>query len=513
MSHSQDTPNKQTDKDKEVLLILNELQANAAAQKAEATADGEDAPVASEPVVQLTAAGVRPVAETPAEPSVEPETAPPPKRNPFGRLFCALIPQRGDGGLEFFRKVLFAVALMTLISSAVYLIHDAVWIPTQNQGMNEELEEIFHRVEDPTEEEHREIMEALYAKNDDFRAWLTYEASEGDDFLQISYPVVYSGDNDYYLEHDFNKNYNKNGTLFFDERNTYTLTSAENKVSIIYGHNMLSGQMFAHLNRFLNGVSYAKAAPTMTLDTFFGVDEYKVFAIVLIDANATKATEFNYLRTSFANDLDFLNYINQVRARSLYNYDSVSLTEDDELLVLSTCTNSSTVHMEEGRLAVFARKVRVGEKATVDTAKITRNDNVIMPYAWYVNQEMTPHPFYGGRYEIPQATMTTTRSTESQSTRRPTANDDFQSVMPTSPPPVEVVIGTGNIIPPSGTTTRSTTGTKTGGTTAGTTSSAAATTTGADTTTAATTTTTATTAAPTAANDTDAITTASDAEE
>lgn len=493
----QDTPNNKQDTDKEVLLILNELQAKAENKPMET--DTDDTLLVADSMVRLTSSGVEPVEES-AQP-----TAPAPERkaNPFVRLFQNLIPQRGDGVVEVLRKCLFMVALLTLISSAVYLIHDSVWIPAQNEitnnGLQQEHDKLKHAV---TDEEYRQVMEGLYAQNNDFRAWLTYEA-DGEDFLQISLPVLYSGDNDYYLEHDFYKKYNKNGALFFDERNTYTLTTAENKVSIIYGHNMLSGQMFAHLNRFLNGVSYAKAAPTMTLDTFFGTEEYKVFAVLLIDADATEATEFNYLRTSFANDLDFLYYINEIRARSLYTYDSVSVQEDDELLVLSTCTNESQVHMEDGRLAVIARKVRVGESSTVDTTRITTNDNVIMPYAWYTNQELTPHGYYGGSYQIPAVTTRATSEGTTTTTTRETGNGDFETVIPTTAPPVDVVLGQGSIIRATAPTgTKTTTGkTTTGGKKTTTTGAAKATTTTTTTTAAVTTTTTTaadTTAAPVA---------------
>lgn len=507
MSYSNDNQFEKKNNDAEVLLILNEIQAM---QETAATTPESDDQAVEEAMsfVQLTPQGVKTFDEEEAEKPASPQP-PAPRRgdkkpNPFVRVFRYLIPQRGDGGVEMLRKTFFMLALMTIISSAVYLIHDTVWIPSQNQGMNEKLEGFVIGIENATEEEHREKMDELYKLNKDFRAWFTYKAG-GEDFLNISYPVVYSGDNDFYLEHDFYKNYNKNGTLFFDERNVYTLDSAKNKVSIIYGHNMISGQMFAHLNSFLNGVSYAKAAPAMQLDTFFGREEYKVFAVALIDADASAATSFNYLRTSFSNDLDFLYYINEIRARSLYDYDSVTVNEDDELLVLSTCTNESQVYLEDGRLAVFARKVRVGEKPTVDVNQITYNSDVIMPYAWYANQELTPHGYYGGYYEIPSVTTTTTGHTNTnESTTTTSQSLEFESVVTTTTKPVEVVIGSANIIRPTTTTgAKTTAGKTTGGTAAKSTTTAAPTTTTAKVTKATTTTTAAPTATEAAATEAD----------
>lgn len=423
---------KGSDTDNEVTRIINEI-------KAEDAPAGAKAPAASsapdQPRMRLTASGTETV--TPRR-----------KKESFGkRLFRNLIPQRGDGVLEVLRKCLFMLAFLTLVSSAVYLVHDSFWIPSQNNSMNNDLRDLFHQAKGAGDEDHRKIMEELYAKNNDFRAWLTYTA-EGDDFLQIDYPVVYRGDNSYYLEHDFNNNYNKNGTLFFDYRNNYTLTSAENKVSIIYGHNMLSGQMFAHLNLFLDGVERAKAAPVIQLDTLFGTEQYKVFAVIVVNTREQDGPVFDYLRVNFEDDLDFLNYVNAYRARSLYNYDSVSVEADDELLVLSTCTNTNSVSFEEGRLAVIARKVRVGENPAVDTDQITANANVIMPYAWYTARNMTPHPYYDGSYAIPTVTTTAAAPAAAEgnninSETVPAIKDDFQTVDTTTTAPVDVVM-TGN---------------------------------------------------------------------
>ncbi len=444
-----------TGRDKEVNRIIREVQGSAAPQSRESDLSVDQ--VLRETLREKSASPA-----TKAAPAAAPKPAPaavqavqltssgtqqPPSRRKkesrLHRLFCNLIPQRGDGAMEMVRKCLFMLAFLTLVSSAVYIVHDTVWVPTQNASMNNDLQELFHQGMSGSDEERQQMMQELYARNNDFRAWLTYTAT-GDDFLQIDYPVMYHGDNSYYLEHDFNNNYNKNGTLFFDERNNYTLTSAENKVSIIYGHNMNSGQMFAHLNLFLRGVEYARAAPLIQMETFFGTEYYKVFAVIVTNTKESDGPVFDYLRVSFNDDTDFLNYVNQYRARSLFNYDSVDVQANDELLVLSTCTTVGGVSFDDGRLAVIARKVRVGESTAVDTTQITSNADVIMPYAWYVNQDMTPHAYYDGSYVIPTVTTTTTTTTVADSDDTPLATkDDFEEVETTTTPPVDVQM-TGN---------------------------------------------------------------------
>jgi len=66
--------------------------------------------------------------------------------------------------------------------------------------------------------------------------------------------------------------------------------------------------------------------------------------------------------------------------RSYYNT-PVDVKFGDQILVLQTCGNSSD--FKDSRLVVFARKVRPGESATVDTSKIVENTDKYMSLAWY----------------------------------------------------------------------------------------------------------------------------------
>ena len=106
-----------------------------------------------------------------------------------------------------------------------------------------------------------------------------------------------------------------------------------------------------------------------------------------------------------------MNYVAELRARSLYDY-PVDVSATDELLILSTCTNKSQVKVADGRMAVIARRVRDNEDTQVNTASITDNADVIMPYAWYTAQGLTPHVFYTETdYHLPDAVGTTAAAT------------------------------------------------------------------------------------------------------
>ena len=87
---------------------------------------------------------------------------------------------------------------------------------------------------------------------------------------------------------------------------------------------------------------------------------------------------FNYMVGNFQNEKDFMNYVYNVRVRSLINC-PVDINENDELLTLSTCSYEFT----NFRTVVVARKVRLGEDAKVDVSKASINSNAVWPEVYY----------------------------------------------------------------------------------------------------------------------------------
>ena len=347
----------------------------------------------------------------------------PARRNPIAALwrsFRTNLPAKGDGAGDLVRKCAFLLALIVLISSLGYIVVDVCIIPMHNTQMYGGLEELYDPEDttpvSPDEGNYPDGMLAsfreLYDRNDEVRGWLSYHATGKKDFLKIEYPVMFSGDNDKYLKRDFFEKKNKNGALFYDENNRLDTAMEENKSLIIYGHNMASGQMFAGMNKLIGSVNNARATATMEMSTLFVRSEYRVFAVVLTDEEETARWYFNTRRTQFSGDADFLNFVQQLRDRSMFDY-PVDVNAQDELLVLSTCTAKSTSKLNDGRLVIIARKTRLGEGA-VHTSEIQRNKDVIMPRAWYLNQDKELHSYYGGdRSDL--GTTTTKGSTSTTS--------------------------------------------------------------------------------------------------
>ena len=80
---------------------------------------------------------------------------------------------------------------------------------------------------------------------------------------KVQYPIVQSSSNDYYLNHDLDGNVNNNGSIFMEH-----LCSSDfsDQNTIIYGHNMKSGLMFAGLVNY-KSQKYYDAHPYMYIYT------------------------------------------------------------------------------------------------------------------------------------------------------------------------------------------------------------------------------------------------------
>lgn len=144
----------------------------------------------------------------------------------------------------------------------------------------------------------------------------------------IEYVVVKTNNNDFYLNHNFNKDRNIAGWIFVDYRNK---VDESDRNLIIYGHNMKDGSMFDSLINVLKEKWYTNEDNhIITFITEKNVYKYDVFSTYSIDA------EDYYITTEFSNDKNYLNFLNKLKSRSNYDY-NIKLTSEDKILTLSSC--------------------------------------------------------------------------------------------------------------------------------------------------------------------------------
>lgn len=200
-----------------------------------------------------------------------------------------------------------------------------------------------------TEDEERELTvlpeyETLYQKNKKLIGWLQI-----DDTI-IDYPVMQTVNNEYYLDHNFNQEYDKNGSLFMDaacdvvNRNTNL---------IIYGHHMKSGKMFGNLNSY-SSKEYCERHSTIRFDTIYERGLYQVMYVFRSRIFNEDEVVFKYYQfLDAASEKEFESNMKEMAALSLYDT-GVTAAFGDELLTLSTCDSSE----QDGRFVVVAKRIR-----------------------------------------------------------------------------------------------------------------------------------------------------------
>lgn len=143
----------------------------------------------------------------------------------------------------------------------------------------------------------------------------------------ISFPVVQGEDNDYYLKHMFNGKANPDGSIFLDSANASDFSDSH---SIIYGHHMNSGAMFAPLLEYKKQEFYEEH-PQMFLMSPDGDYTVEIFAGYVADV-AADAWDID-----FSTEEEYGEWIEQSASKS---WISTGILPDssDRILTLSTCS-------------------------------------------------------------------------------------------------------------------------------------------------------------------------------
>ena len=151
------------------------------------------------------------------------------------------------------------------------------------------------------------------------------------DNTNISYPVVKSSDNSYYLNHSYKKEKNNIGSIFLDYRNDLDNLSKNN---IIYGHGRLDNTMFGSLNNLLNSSNLdSKESYYITLSTPKSIMTFKIFSVYTIPK------EGYYIKTYFSSNKYFKEFLETIMKRSIYNFNT-DVNTNDKILTLSTCKDN-----------------------------------------------------------------------------------------------------------------------------------------------------------------------------
>ena len=161
--------------------------------------------------------------------------------------------------------------------------------------------------------------DALAEINPDIAGWIYLPDSK------INYPIVWR-DNEFYLDHLFTGEYNAGGCIFLDER---CFSDFSDTHSILYGHHMKDGSMFAGIRKFRDQ-AYYDAHPTAMLVTPEGNFWVHFFSgyVASTDQSAWKRT---------FSEGEYWSWLDEITRKSYFRAD-IAPTVDDRVLTLSTCS-------------------------------------------------------------------------------------------------------------------------------------------------------------------------------
>ena len=165
----------------------------------------------------------------------------------------------------------------------------------------------------------------LIAKNSDTVGWIQVKGTN------INYPIVKTTDNNFYLNHAFDKSKNEAGWVFMDYRNDAVNF---NQNTIIYAHSRLTGSMFGSLKNILDSSWYSnKENHIIRLSTPTENTMWQVFSVYTIPK------ESYYITPTFNTDEEYLEFLNTIKNRSEVEF-SGTVNTSDKVLTLSTCKDN-----------------------------------------------------------------------------------------------------------------------------------------------------------------------------
>ena len=163
--------------------------------------------------------------------------------------------------------------------------------------------------------------DGLKSVNSDVIGWIYVPDTE------INYQIVHTSDNDYYLDHLVDRTQNPAGAIFLDTRNPSDFSDLH---SIIYGHHMKNGSMFAALKGYKKQDFFDghKTGYLITQDAAYSIDFF---------AGHVANVEENAWQLDFDDAADFDNWIKSLKEISAFKSD-IEPQYGDRIFTLSTCS-------------------------------------------------------------------------------------------------------------------------------------------------------------------------------
>lgn len=161
--------------------------------------------------------------------------------------------------------------------------------------------------------------------NEDIYAWIYIPDSK------IDYPIVqHPTDNYYYLNYNLDGTKGYPGCIYTED---YNVRDFSDPNTVIYGHNMKNGTMFAGLHNY-EDIQYFDENPYVYIYT---PDQLLVYEIFAAYEYSDKHILYNYDCSNETIYQNYLDEISNIRSMNCNIKEGVEVTTEDKIITLSTC--------------------------------------------------------------------------------------------------------------------------------------------------------------------------------
>lgn len=244
------------------------------------------------------------------------------------------------------KKIILIVLILILVLCALYITYYFYSNYKDKKDNVEILNDIKIEETQITETKTERILqlEELQKENEEIIGWLEIEGTN------INYPVLQTDNNDYYMNHNYKKEYSAPGSLFLDK--DFDLENGSSNY-LIYGHRNKNGLMFEDLLKYEKADFYNKHKK-IKFTTNQEESEYEILAVFYsrLYYKSEKDVFRYYYFVNAKNEEEYNDFIANAKKASIYDT-GVDAKYGDQLLTLSTCA----YHTEDGRFAIVCKKI------------------------------------------------------------------------------------------------------------------------------------------------------------
>lgn len=156
--------------------------------------------------------------------------------------------------------------------------------------------------------------------------------------------IFQSKDNEFYLNHNREGEYSRNGEIFLD----YRVNLDKSKINLIYGHSapydLPSNIMEEYYDK-----AYMLEHPYIVIKTKNKEYKYQVFSVFV------ETEDWFYMDVKFKNSKEYKKHLTKLKDKSIYDT-GVEVNENDTIIIFQTCSTKKEYKKFDKKYALIVAK-------------------------------------------------------------------------------------------------------------------------------------------------------------